>query len=240
MPGRRVAAVVVGLLLGAARGTAAAQDDACAAARLAQHRAWQTRPPAREQPPDTAGSRIRHFPTATMGVWVVEAVGRFDTSMTLVSPDGITRVSWTADCVGTTEHRARPSGPATSFRDADLAALVRSGRGVIYVWSPHMPLSLDAVAPLSAAARALDLAVTLLLDPATDPAFAARVAADRGLPAAALRVADSVDLQFRDVLVHAPAAIAYAGGQLVGSAYPGGHTADEYAAYFRRVLAEPR
>ena len=234
--------MAAGLLLGVASVAPAAttQDDACATARLAQHRTWQTRPPAREQPPDTTGSRIRPFPTATMGVWVVEAVGRFDASMTLVTPDGITRLSWNADCTETAEHRPRPRGPGASFSDADLAALVRAGRGVIYVWSPHMPLSLDAVAPLSAAARALGLTVTLLLDPAADPAFAARVAAERGLPAAALRVADSVELQFRDVLVHAPAAQAYADGQLAGSAYPGGHTADEYAAYFRRVLAAPR
>ena len=234
--------MAAGLLLGVASVAPAAttQDDACATARLARHRAWQTRPPAREQPPGTTGSPIRHFPTATMGVWVVEELGRFDSSMTLVTPDDITRVAWTADCVETTEQRPRPRGPARSFSDQDLATLVRSGRGVIYVWSPHMPLSLDAVAPLSAAARALGLAVTLLLDPAADPAFAARVAAERGLPAPALRVADSVELQFRDVLVHAPAAQAYADGQLAGSAYPGGHTADEYTAYFRRVLAAPR
>lgn len=235
------AAAVCGLLLspaGAAGVTAA--PDQCAPARRAQHRAWQTRPSAREQPSDTTGARVRHFPTATMGVWVVETSGPGGSSMTRVAPDALTRLTWTAACVVTADRQPRPRGPASAFGDADLAALVRTGRGVIYVWSPHMPLSVDTMTSLAAAARGLRLAVTLLLDPAADPGFAARIAAERALPAAALRVADSVELQFRDVLVHAPTAIAYADGRIVGSAYPGGHTADEYAAYFRRVLAATR
>lgn len=47
-----------------------------------------------------------------------------------------------------------------------------------------MPLSVDAIGPLSSAAAAEGLAVTLLLDPAADTAFATRIATERGLPAA--------------------------------------------------------
>lgn len=216
-------------------------EETCAAERLAQHRQWQTRTPARLQPSTTSGEQVRHVPTATLGAWVVEATGPAGVSMTRVSSDRITRVSWTPPaCHARTEERSRPRAAHPAFSDDDLSALIGSGRGVIYVWSPHMPLSVDTMTSLAAAARGLRLAVTLLLDPAADPGFAARIAAERTLPAAALQVADSVELQFRDVLVHAPTAIAYADGRIVGSAYPGGHTADEYAAYFRRVLAATR
>lgn len=214
-------------------------DGPCPAERASQHRAWQTTTPARDQPPTTSGARVRHFPTRIFGVWVVESAGADGASMVRVSPDEVTRVTWTAGCAAATDRRARPRLAAPRVTDADLAALLRQGRGAVYVWSPHMPLSVDAIAPLSAAARAHALTVTLVLDPGADRTFAARIAAERGLPSTALRVADSVELQFRDVLVHAPAVQVYAGSRFVGSAYPGGHTTDEYDAYFRRVLAAP-
>ena len=233
--------LLAGLLLTHAATVAAAPPEArCAAERLAQHRAWHTQEPARDQPPGPGGAKVRHFPTAALGVWVVEIAGPDEVSMTRVAPDEITRIAWTSSCVAASRRQARPRPATSAFRDADLVALLRDGRGVIYVWSPHMPLSVDAIGPLSSAAAAEGLAVTLLLDPAADTAFATRIATERGLPAAALRAVDSVELQFRDLLVHAPTVQVYAGSRLVGSPYPGGHTADEYAMYFRRVLRESR
>ena len=214
-------------------------DGPCLAERASQHRAWQTTTPPRDQPSTTTGARVRHFPTSTLGVWVVETTGAEGASMVRVSADDVTRVTWTTGCAAAIDRRARPRLAAPRVTDADLTALLRHGRGVVYVWSPHMPLSVDAIAPLSAAARAHDLMLTLVLDPGADRAFAARIATERGLPASALRVADSVELQFRDVLVHAPAVQVYANGRMVGSAFPGGHTTDEYDVYFRRVLTAP-
>lgn len=99
-----------------------------------------------------------------------------------------------------------------------------------------MPLSVDGYAALVAAARARRLAVDPLLDPAADRGFAGREAAARGLPAAAMRVADSVELQFRELALHAPSALIYAHGHFVGSPLRGFRTADEYGAFFNREL----
>lgn len=100
-----------------------------------------------------------------------------------------------------------------------------------------MPLSVDAFGALLEAAQARKLEVDVVLDPAADRAFAARVATERGWPSNATRAADSVELQLRDVLLHAPMVLAYSSGVLVGSPYPGGHTESEYGAYLDRVLA---
>lgn len=226
----------VAVATGASR-QAPAIEGRCGPAREALLHEWGVVPPARPQPSATDGTRVVHWPTATPGVWVVEQDAP-DASLVRVSPLTVTRVRWSDSCAAVRESRPRQRAAPPRFDDADLQAVVRAGRGVIFSWSPHMPLSVDAVAPLKEAADRHGLSVTLVLDPAADRAFAARIAAERGLPAGALRVADSVELQFRDVLVHAPAVQAYAGGRLVGSAYPGGHTADEYDLYFRRVLAD--
>lgn len=216
-----------------------ASDATCAAEREAQRRAWSVTGPARAQPQTTEGRTVRHLPTARLGAWVVETVGADSASLTLVTRDNATRVTWDSGCTASRETRPRAQATSPRFTDADLDARVRSGRaGVIYLWSPHMPLSVDAFAALVEAASARGLAVDVVLDPAADRAFASRVATARGLPADAGRVADSIELQFRDVLLHAPTVQAYAGGRLVGPPFPGGHTAAEYGAYLDRVLNE--
>lgn len=228
-------------LAGVAVHPQAAPDGPCAEPRLAQRRAWRTMEPARRQPGLTGNALVRHWPSAALGEWVVEIVRADDAEMTRVTPSLVTHLAWDRACAPSRTERTRPAVAPPRFTDADLVGLLGgTRRGVIYVWSPHMPLSADAIAPMTAAALALGLAVELVLDPAADRAFATRIAAERGLPSSALRAADSVELQFRDLLIHAPSVQVYAGGRLLGSAYPGGHTADEYTAYFRRVLDDQR
>jgi hypothetical protein len=237
----RAWAIAVALAAGAAPAWSGAQD-ACRADVERQLRAWQHRPPPRTQPPTLDGATVRHWPTDRLGTWVVERSSTVDTTLTRIAPDEALEVTWTSDCIPRETRRPRPPIAAPRFSDDDLRRLLdASPAGVIYLWSPHMPLSVDGVAQARAAAKARTLEVTVLLDPQSNRDFAARVAAERGLPADALRAADSVELTFRDVLVHAPSLQAYAHGQLRGSPFPGYHTADEYGGFVDRVLgAAPR
>src|SRR5688572_9114480 len=67
--------------------------------------------------------------------------------------------------------------------DAALEHLLRTERRfVLCVWSPHMPLSVDAVHALIRAGRKLDVPVVPLLDPRADLTFARTTAAAAGLP----------------------------------------------------------
>jgi hypothetical protein len=102
-----------------------------------------------------------------------------------------------------------------------------------------MPLSVDGHAHVARAAGARGLALHVLLDPDADSAFAAAAVENGALPAAALRVADSVELQFRELALHAPAAALFAHGRLVGPVLRGYRTAAEYAEFFDRALGAP-
>jgi len=209
----------------------------CDGEATAARRAWQVTGDVRRQPPATDGREIRHWATSTLGVWVID-VASADVTLTRVSPETVTTVTFDAACVATRTEQPRPAQAAPRFSDGDLRArLAEVPRGVIVVWSPHMPLSLDAVRAVGDAAATRGLAVDVVLDDAADRDFAARTLVGQGLPAGWARVADSVELVFRDVLVHAPAVQLYARGRLVGSAFPGAHTAAEYGAVFDRVLA---
>jgi len=100
-----------------------------------------------------------------------------------------------------------------------------------------MPLSLDGLEIVRGVAAARGLALTVVLDPGADRGAAASAAAARQWPGSTLRVADSVELTFRDLFVHAPAIQPYVAGRLVGSPWPGYHGAAEYTAFLDRVLA---
>ena len=241
---RRVAAwlalAVVASPPGAATQTARPADEAaapCAAEAEALRRRWDAVAPPLAQPPLTPGAALRHWPTRALGVWIVEETSPSHAVLTRVEPAALTRVTWAAGCAATTESRPRPAAPAPAFTDADLARLLAGGgRGVLYLWSPHMPLSVDGYAAVADAARARGVPVDALLDPAADRTFARTAAAAHGLPAAAMRVADSVELQFRELALHAPSAAVYAEGRLVGSVLRGYRTAEEYGAFLSRVL----
>jgi hypothetical protein len=236
----RACVFAAALALGAEPTSARAQEP-CRAEVEQQLRAWRHQPPPRPQPPATDGATVRHWPTDELGTWVVQRSGGANASLTRVGPDATLEIAWTAACRPQETRRARPPIDAPRFSDGDLRRLLdTTAAGLIYVWSPHMPLSADGVAAVRTAAQARALPVTVLLDPGSNRAFAAQVAGERGLPPEVLRAADSVELTFRDVLVHAPTVQVYRQGRLRGSPYPGYHTADEYGAYIDRVLGAGR
>ena len=210
----------------------------CADAVAAQRRDWGAASAAIPQPSIAPDDRLQHWPTAALGVWLVERTTGTESTLTRVSPDGMVRVRWSSTCTPTRDERPRVPATQPAFTDRDLAALLdRRTRGVLYLWSPHMPLSVDGYAELRRAADAKRLEVVALLDPQSDRGFAAASVTEGRLPPAALTVADSVELQFRELPLHAPAIVAFRDGRLVGPEFRGYRTADEYAAFLDRVLA---
>jgi hypothetical protein len=182
---------------------------------------------------------VWHWPTDALGVWVVEAEDPVNgaTSLRRVTSAGTTAIVWSPSCQATTTAYPRQPLGRAGFSDVDLRRLLdEHPRGIIYIWSPHMPLSIEGVATIRAVGTRRHLPVTVLLDPNADSAFADTAMAARGWHGAESRVVDSTELAFRDVLVHAPSMQAYAGGRLVGSPYPGYHTVDEYGTFLDRIL----
>lgn len=232
---------IVALLLCAGTAVPQAGQEAhrglCADARARQLHAWQVV----GQPRPVPGTQVRHWPTRQLGTWVADDGTAERPVLLLVTPTTLTRVEWTAGCDLQSHEWPRPAVASPRFTDADLAALVNAGRpGVVFVWSPHMPLSIDAYRPLRSAATARGMTVHAVLDPGADRAFA-RGSLDRGgLPNDALRVADANELRYRDVHLHTPVVLVFAGGRIIGDAWPGYHGEAEYGEFLDRALAERR
>ena len=198
--------------------------------------AWQVVGPPRRQPPVQGGAAVTHWPTDTVGVWVVETRGEEATSLVRVTPQRTTEVMWSSTCIASTVEHARAAAAEPRFTDDELRrVMAEHERGVIYLWSPHMPLSIDGLDSVWRAASSRGLTVTVVLNPDASRTLAAAIAAERGWPLSTLQASDSVELTFRALLIHAPAVQAHVDGRLVGSPFPGYHSVDEYAAYFDRV-----
>ena len=185
------------------------------------------------------GARQWRVPTHEIGTWLLLhepadgtlAVARVDERST-------TRVTFDAQC-----HEAFAmieSSPIASvagdvFTDGHVRALLAGQpQGVVYLWSPHMPLSVDGYRTVREVASRLGMSFTALRDPLSDPGYAAAVAGEAGLPAEALRTFSSIELGFRQLSLHAPALLVFARGRFAGLAVPGYRE----AAGFEAAIAE--
>jgi len=190
-------------------------------------------------PPAPDGTRGWRMPTATLGVWVQFSVSPSgDVWLERVSASRRESRRFGSRC----EALAGPEavgGEAreNGFTDEELASrLARGDAGVILVWSPHMPLSVDQYDVLASVTRELGLALVAVLDPEADPAYGRRVARERGLPDAVLQPLDGIELAFRGMTTHAPSVQVFADGRLVGPVLYGYRAAETARLAIRGVL----
>ena len=188
------------------------------------------------------GDRTWRLATRRLGTWVALSVDPWALpTLTRIDEHGTTRIRFEPSCTLTRSHeRALPiDPPADTFSDDDLAALVSDGTpGVIYVWSPHMPLSVDAYHQVVQASEDLGVTMTALLDPGVDPGYAKTVAGSSAIPKGALRPFRSVDLRFRNATMHAPSLLVYARGRMLGLAVPGYRDAAGYRTTIENRIGE--
>lgn len=166
-------------------------------------------------------------------------------SATLVEPGRRTRRRWNGRCeeAAPVGERSAPEDEAqkNGFTDDDLQqTLRRLDTGVIFLWSPHMPLSVSGYDSISAAADRLGLPLVPLLDPMADAGYAATTATAAGIPEVALRPLASIELTFRNLTTHAPSIQLFAGGRLLDAMLPGYRDAEYYGDYIAERLAAPR
>lgn len=223
---------------------------ACADEAWAAVLAWGARGTGRPEPGGLAGRTATdawRFPTAEVGVWVrVATRAGAPPRLARVAAEAVEERSFDDACRPVRESRRIEPGEgqatrrtANVFTDDDLRGALRGGDGassvVVYLWSPHMPLSVDGWPEIVQASARVGARVVPVLFPDGDRGFAEREAARVGMPVTGLREASSVDLTFRDALVHAPAILVYTADG-VSPVLPGYRDAGGYERYLRDFL----
>src|SRR5688572_10832597 len=129
-----------------------------------------------------------------------------------------------------------PAGIDSMTPLAEVARVVESCSGscpgIIYLWTPRMPLSRSGIPNVIRAARAVGVQVALASsEELLDYAEGRHAAAAEGL-----RTADA--LLEAGVLAHAPAIVVHSRGRPIGTAILGYKSADAYASLLSRRLSD--
>lgn len=211
----------------------------CADAVDRQLDRWHATDEVLRAPGGPLGGAVYRIATDELGVWI-----------TLHRPQGLATVSlFRTDSKGTvrldldercepepTQSLPAPSLPEGAFTDADLKARLEShDRLVVYLWSPHLPLSVEGYHEIVAAAAALEVPLVAVVDGTADRDFVEREADDNGIPAEARRAMGSVELLFRDLAVHTPSVVVFASGT-VSSPLPGYRGRNAYRVYLESIF----
>ena len=198
-------------------------------------------------PPARTGTTTLRMPTRARGVWVVaQRMGDRAPTLQRVDDAGVTLRSFGPGCTAEDVFTPRSASRPSRRRDFDDHALdsaltesrANTARGlVVYAWSPHMPLSVDGWKEVDAAARSLGLlAIPTLIDQAQGD-FAEREAGRVGIPKEGLRPITSVELIMRDLQLHAPAILVFAGDR-VSPVLPGYRNTEGYRRFLEAFLAQ--
>ncbi|MBC8086202.1 MAG: hypothetical protein H7Z40_02990 [Phycisphaerae bacterium] len=174
-------------------------------------------------------------PTATMGVWVERLHlddGRVELRRVSASRTDVASID-AASCVASRRSHVR-SFPASlvenSLTDSRLDSLVRiNQRGMIYVWSPRMPLSVSGLEQARRAARELGVSFTAVVAE-TNNAELASVTVDSSFT---WRM-ESLELLYRNATIHYPTALFYNAGRIVDGAFPGYKNVATYVMFAER------
>lgn len=218
----------------------------CSASVLDRLKRWGASSDAIAAPASPASptpTRLR-IPTRILGDWVLlESTPDFAPILTRVRAAGATVVSFASDCSFserfTPSAALREDDASSIFTDDELTRLASTSAVVVYVWSPHMPLSVDGYSEIREAAEGLEVELVPVLFPASDRAFAAAAVIQGGIPLSGLREARSVELIYRSALVHAPTVIIVSGTR-VSQAMPGYRNAKGYREFLTGFLAGER
>ncbi len=210
------------------------------AARLAGD--WKATGPWEAGLPTDQGAVVMLSPTRTIGVWL-EAHRHPDGRLELlrVTPRTTTALSWSGDCTPALRVIRRTFNEkklAKAFTDADFRKLTSDGKpGLVFVWSPHMRLSLKSHRNAQEVAKELKLPLTVVMDPSADSKLAEVRLKEGGLARTALRRAQSFELFYRGVLNHFPALVVYDRGRVVANAFPGFKTKKRYVDFIQKGIA---
>lgn len=127
----------------------------------------------------------------------------------------------------------------TAFDDAELERLLRAeARVAVCIWSPHMPLSVEAVTHIQAAGRSIGVHVVAVLDPRADTGYAVLTASDAKLPRSVLRRALATMLQSANAFQHAPTVVTFANGRQTGTPIVGFMDAAGYEYRLRQRFVQ--
>ena len=116
--------------------------------------------------------------------------------------------------------------------DKELIALTYKKTGLIYIWSPHMPLSFQALTSIEKyKSKNQDLETIILVDPNSKINKL-----KQKVPLKWLNKADSFELKMRQAYIHYPTILFFKDGKILNRVKYGFESFKNYQHYFNSIL----
>jgi len=208
----------------------------CADAVAIQLQQWHVKGNIQEEPVASVDGHFFKMPTDKMGRWALVYEELDLVHLSLVDSERVQLKRLNSRCaeVHSTDVAIKPRGDV-GFDDEDLTDLLLSNKnGLVYIWSPHMLLSVHGIKELLAIGLELGVAVTILLDVNADINFAQSTADEYSLPASVLTPATALEFKFRGALIHSPTLLFYKDSNFVGPDIPG----YRHPEHYRQVVVD--
>jgi hypothetical protein len=126
-----------------------------------------------------------------------------------------------------------------AFTDKDLFETLKTNKwGVIYVWSPNMPLSIVALKELKDAMKTRGGKLTILLDGKTSLKAAEELVKSGEVLDTEIKQVSSPELFARNMTLHYPVAFIYKNGLLSNRKYIGHKRSEIYGKWIDSSIAE--
>jgi hypothetical protein len=176
-------------------------------------------------------TRLFLGPTQKIGTWIeIRFPAEQGASALLFQKGNSEKISWSTDCK--TEHKTTQSAQSPSsqttlkgqggFSDLDLITSVEQNKkGIVFVWSPHMPCSVKGLHSIQKTAEVMHLPLIALLDPASNRAFAKKLAQKEKFPDTVLRTVDSMELLLRGMTQYLPSVQIFSNQVMQGPVFRG-------------------
>ncbi len=206
-------------------------------------RNWKTQPTWMHSLDTMDGRRVFYAPTNQIGKWSeLKIDAKKNVSASLIHANSVLQVTWGRDCLplaGISDGPAVISARSGDFfTDDDLArAIKKHPNTLIYAWSPQMPLSIQGLKEIQAAAKKLKFNLITVLDPESNVSDASKALPKSfSRSPASLRRFQSVELDFRHLKLHYPSVLVVSRGKFVGPMIPGLSSASDYVKFIRGQL----
>ncbi len=176
---------------------------------------WQRTPPSE---PDQEAYKT---PTGTVGSWIeFRAVSKEIFQLTKMSAKTslvVTLDQTKGTCVSESvvkNYKYNEAYLKTAYTDENLTRTLKAAKkGLIYMWSPNMPLSITNLHYLSKQAKELGIKLIVTVDPATPKDLIKKYVAEGKIKEEWTQPMESFDLINRGALIHFPAFIPFKDGK---------------------------
>ncbi len=181
---------------------------------------WQTR-----------GDLIYYTPCVTFGDWVLIAKDKKNETIIKANEQTEIQIAFDNKCQRQMKVLQKKAPHFELLNDQDLKKLVENKKkGIIYIWSRQMPLSIKGIAEITKAAKEAHLEIILITDTRSKISSLDKKILSNSL------VVDSFELMMRNGSLHYPSVFAFQDGQIKNKVKFGYEKKNGYLQDFKNIF----